>query len=527
MNTLVRIVAVFVGILYCLLLPSVSSAVKIPHGKQPDTAKECAICHFRWVDAFFTEHRGTPLVPLQTEAVVGSKEMCLSCHDGTITDARDKICNDPGHGEGTIPSSRVRIPETFPLSEEGTLMCSTCHTPHALKNERNDQSNSFMRAANNDSSFCRLCHTTQDGGISTGNHPVDVSTPDIPSRIVSNGGVLGNSIKNQIICQTCHMAHGGINNKFLVLPVDDPDTITVLCEACHKIDPAKTAAQKSGKYSHPVDIAPKGTAEVPERWSSGERVHLGTEGQVVCRTCHRTHGAKADTKLLTTDNYADSMCMQCHRSQALVLGTDHDLNITAPEFRNSLGQTASQGGVCSPCHIVHNALHGQFLWAMPLGPEIGGTKDMDRNQSAVVMEQLCTTCHAQGQVAEQRIPEFTLHTGQIALPKKLKNITNSNGKPLFPVYHAGEYPSFQGNITCSTCHDPHIWASGDRSDNSPGRNTEGNMTNSFLRAKIAENFCSVCHGEESLVKFMYFHSSMSRDKKKLLSPYSVQTIKPN
>ena len=181
-------------------------------------------------------------------------------------------------------------------------------------------------------------------------------------------------MKNQIICQTCHMAHGGINNKFLVLPVDDPDRMTVLCEACHRIDPKETAAQKSGKYSHPVDIAPKGSAEIPERWSSGERVVLGPKGQLVCRTCHRTHGAKPGTKLLSTDNSADSMCMQCHRSQALVLGTDHDLDITAPEFKNSLGQTASQGGVCSPCHIVHNALYSRFLWATPLGPEIGGTK---------------------------------------------------------------------------------------------------------------------------------------------------------
>jgi predicted CXXCH cytochrome family protein len=527
MNTLIRIFAGFVGILYCLLMPPVSAHAKISHGTQSDTSKECAICHFKWVEAFFTEHRGTPLAPLQTTTVVGDKEMCLSCHDGTVTDSRDKICNDPGHREGTIPSSKVRIPDTFPLSEEGALMCSTCHTPHALKDERKDLSHAFLRAPNNDSSFCRLCHTTQAGGISTGNHPVDVSTPEIPSRIISAGGVLGNGMKNQIICQTCHMAHGGINDKFLVLPVDDPDRMTVLCEACHRIDQAKTAAQKSGKYSHPVDIAPKGTAEVPERWSSGERVHLGTEGQVVCRTCHRTHGAKPGTKLLTTDNYADSICMQCHRSQALVLGTDHDLDITAPEFRNSLGQAASQGGVCSPCHIVHNALHGRFLWAMPLGPEIGGTKDMNRAQSAVVMERLCTTCHAQEGIAEHRVPEFTLHTARITLPRELNGIKNSNGQPLFPVYRAGEEPSFQGHITCSTCHDPHIWASGDRSDNSPGRNTEGNMTNSFLRANIAEKFCSVCHGEESIVKFMYFHSATSRVEKKMLSPYRVQTIKPD
>ena len=166
MNTLVRVFAGFVGILYCLLMPSVSAYAKISHGKQSDTSKECAICHFRWVETFFTEHRGTPLAPLQTTTVVGDKEMCLSCHDGTITDSRDKICNDPGHREGTIPSSKVRIPDTFPLSEEGALMCSTCHTPHALKDELKALSPTFLRAPNNNSSFCKLCHTdTRQRGV--------------------------------------------------------------------------------------------------------------------------------------------------------------------------------------------------------------------------------------------------------------------------------------------------------------------------------------------------------------------------
>jgi len=384
-----------------------------------------------------------------------------------------------------------------------------------------------MRAANNDSSFCRLCHTTQAGGISTGNHPIDVSTPEIPSEIISAGGVLGGGMKNQIICETCHMAHGGINDKRLVLPVDDPDRMTVLCEACHRIDPRKTAAQKSGKYSHPVDISPKGSAEIPERWSSGEQVLLGPEGQLVCRTCHRTHDAKPGTKLLTTNNYADSMCMQCHRSQALVLGTEHDLTITAPEFKNSLGQTASRGGVCSPCHIVHNALHSRFLWATPLGPVRGETKNRGPDGPAVTMERMCTTCHEQGRAAESRMPEFASHTARISLPPELSGIKNSKGQPLFPVYNTEDDRFFHGHITCSTCHDPHIWASNDRSGNNPGRNTEGNMTNSFLRANIAEKFCSVCHGEESIVKFMYFHSATSRAKKNMLSPYRVQTIKPD
>ena len=75
--------------------------------KSADTAKQCSICHYRWVSTFFTEHRGTPLTPLQEEMVVGTREMCLSCHDGSVMDSRDMVCNDPGHRIGNVPSSRV------------------------------------------------------------------------------------------------------------------------------------------------------------------------------------------------------------------------------------------------------------------------------------------------------------------------------------------------------------------------------------------------------------------------------------
>ena len=55
---------VFSIIIVLCMFPNTSSA-KIEHPKQADTAKECAICHYRWVSTFFTEHRSTPLASLQ------------------------------------------------------------------------------------------------------------------------------------------------------------------------------------------------------------------------------------------------------------------------------------------------------------------------------------------------------------------------------------------------------------------------------------------------------------------------------
>ena len=84
-----------------LVLPCVIAA-GLNHPSQADTAKQCSICHYRWVYTFYVEHRDTPLAPLEEEKVVGTRDMCLSCHDGSVLDSRDRICNDPGHRVGNL-----------------------------------------------------------------------------------------------------------------------------------------------------------------------------------------------------------------------------------------------------------------------------------------------------------------------------------------------------------------------------------------------------------------------------------------
>jgi len=169
--------------------------------QQVDTAKKCSICHYRWVQTFYVEHRGTPLAPLNEKEVVGSQKMCLSCHDGSVRDSRDKICNDPGHRVGTIPSKRVTIPEKFPLDKNGALLCATCHTPHATTKTAEARVEFFLRAPNINSSFCRMCHTNKTGGVTRGNHPVDVLPMNDPSELIKAGGRLGTKPKNHIICR--------------------------------------------------------------------------------------------------------------------------------------------------------------------------------------------------------------------------------------------------------------------------------------------------------------------------------------
>ncbi len=642
--------------------------------RQADTAKKCSICHYRWIYTFYVEHRGTPLAPLDEEKVVGKQEMCLSCHDGSVRDSRDRICNDPGHRIGAIPSSRVSIPEKFPLDENGALQCVTCHTPHALSRQGAATDELFLRAPNVNSSFCKQCHVTKLGGQGKGNHPVDILPLKNPDLIIKAGGRLGTDPKNHIICETCHIPHGGVNNKFLVLSVEDPKTRSVLCEVCHSKKPGLAKDQALNRFSHPLDLTPGLTVTMPDKWKNGKKLVRGTGGELVCRTCHIPHGAVDKKYLLAEHNYRDSICVECHSEKrniadsshdlrvmkpdemniqghrvsglgpcspchlvhagssklmwareaamdekpgefcfschskgksagkvmpedfshpmeitlaeeksssslplfdekginmkgkircstchdfhnpfplyddnsengkkhskflrlsqkgssgicvdchpwhGLVEGTDHDLNITAPDFINISGQTPAQSGVCGPCHVAHNAGFKKFLWSAPAGPSLPKGWNPAYTTDKDIMARLCTGCHSPGKIAEKHVPKFGLHPREKMV----------EGKPLLALeIHKDEFPTFtdtgeiadNGNIVCSTCHNPHQWDP-DVEAKGPGEIIEGDSGNSFLRADLHSVFCTGCHGIEGLIKFTYFHRSIGRLKKD--APFTVK-----
>jgi predicted CXXCH cytochrome family protein len=511
----------FFSIIILLWLLPNTAASKIEHPKQADTAKECAICHYRWVSTFFMEHRGTPLTPLMEEQVVGDQEMCLSCHDGSVHDSRDKVCNDPGHRVGNIPSDRVQIPEKFPLDENGAMQCTTCHTPHAMKSKEGVIVEFFIRAPNKNSSFCKLCHIKNIGGKTKGNHPIDISATRNPQAIIKAGGVLGTDLPNQIICETCHIPHGGINNKFLVLSAEDPHARSVLCEVCHTQNPGMAKDPSLNHFSHPLDLLPGKVAKIPKKWSNGKTVTLGTGGELVCRTCHKPHYA-ADREFLLADfKEKDSLCIECHRDHARIAGSPHDLKVSAPEYINMLGETSTHAGLCSPCHSVHNANEQKFIWSAPLGPsKLDGWNEKYTSEGNLVV-MVCTGCHSEGNAAGKQLPPFGLHPRGLEIPEDKRIFANKQllvGEQ-FPVYNERGELTTEGNIVCSTCHNPHQWDPHNHT-NGRGVQAEGSATTSFLRPDVDKLFCAECHGEDSLFKFKFFHSTLGREKAK--SPFQLK-----
>jgi len=105
----------------CSILPNSVSYAVVEAPRNPDSAKECAICHYRWIDTFYLDGRGSDLVPYQQEKVVASVDMCFTCHDGSVVDSRAKVYNDKHHNTDKPPPEHMNIPKIFPLDEKGNI----------------------------------------------------------------------------------------------------------------------------------------------------------------------------------------------------------------------------------------------------------------------------------------------------------------------------------------------------------------------------------------------------------------------
>jgi len=456
-----------------LMVCPLKMAAGVELSLKADTSKKCAICHYRWVPAFFLEHRSTPIASDDEKSLGAfSREMCISCHDSSVRDSRRKICDDPGHQVGLVPSGRITIPPGFPLDDQGALKCTTCHTPHAVTEGSDSMVESFLRAPNENSSFCRMCHQGKLGGLARGNHPLDVSAQVETGIITRAGGKFGRSVPNQIICETCHTAHGGVNDKFLVLTVEDIGSKSILCEVCHTKNAVRPGKKSNDTLSHPVDIIPGRIAQIPKVWTNGERVVIGNRGELVCRTCHKPHNA--DRKfLLAIPEGTDELCLQCHSREVFVAKPVYDLWEPVKVDQKNSRNLIAEGLGCSSCHRIHE--------------NIAAFRALDRGQ--LTGDPMF------------RIPHFGIHPRTFfatAFDKK----DGGSADGIFLFTKRGE-PSDTGSIVCATCHRTTPGNSDEPTELLKG---EQESSRGFIRQQLPEIFCKTCHGKEALVRFLYFHS---------------------
>jgi len=451
---------------------SLHAETTIQPPKNPNSAKACAICHYRWIDTFFIEGRGSDLVEYTSKKYVATPEMCFSCHDGSVADSRAKAFNTAQHKTNLPPPSNMTIPDIFPLDEQGRMQCATCHTAHGVPSGPDSKETIFMRTSNRNSAMCRMCHPDMTGGLQAGNHSIDSTKLAIPSSLVGRGALTGDK-QNQVVCESCHTAHGSRYESLLIRSGKDSS----LCLECHRDKEVLTPAGQK-RPVHVVNVLPE-TAIVPEDLLR-RGAQLGPSGELICETCHKVHKNKfAPQLLLLKQDRKSGLCLTCHPDKKYIAETKHNLELTAPSEKNLEGNTVADAGVCSACHLPHKAAR-----------ELSGLGDYTA--------QLCISCHSTGKVAGKVNLTGTTHPLDVypfALGEAnpiLKTISVSKENLTLPLFNKNGVRNRNGRMTCSTCHDTHRPPPQAASVESEATQAQ---TPKFLR-KAALKLCAECHDDK-------------------------------
>ena len=489
-------------------------------------SKECLLCHVLWFDVFKTDkktllkRKDSSIVIAGSIGLASSREMCESCHDGYLVDSRVKIVKENPHRKLKKPPDWLKLPKGFRLDINNEIYCGTCHTLHDIKGGETVGSTPFLRLDNERSQMCMACHVdkTNQQGIGA-NHPVLKQVKDI-SILKRLPQKLKFGPKQEIICQSCHNAHG---NKGLVAPSNN----STLCLICHQAKKTMVDSKHDLRKTLPEAV------NIKQQKSSQSGP---------CGACHIPHNAgnrRLWARKLAPGNQAKQMCLSCHGEkngyQTTHIGEHSHPNDIEPDskipdtgrlplYSPSLARNSKGRIQCFTCHDVHqwdpNAADNRgvqkvegdasnsFLRianrpASDLCIECHGDKKQlitsDHNLSVTAPEeknlqkltvaasgpcgachvphnasgrrlwgkqlsagkdfvsQLCIDCHSKGGAAKAKIVHDNNHPVNIAF--QMLNIDEGGKRGVFPL------PLFNGDgdkktgtkIACLTCHEPHTW----------------------------------------------------------------------
>lgn len=417
--------------------------------------------------------------------------LCLQCHE------RQNSENEKdAHKKGVHPVNIKPDPKKHPkpMQKDGknvdSISCQTCHVVHdgklgsALLEKKYPTSDAL----------CETCHDKQasknkDDARHKGIHPTNVK-PDEPMKQNDK------EIKF-VTCQSCHNVHSG-NPETALLDKGIKDAES-LCKTCHKRQHAKDKDDANAKGVHPVNVKMDDEVEIV----AGKKTK-----EIGCLTCHAVHEGKPDTPALVENHQNGELCSHCHQGKQAIVGSDHDLRITAKNKPNQFNEKPLQSGVCGACHSLHKANKNP--------PHLFSTKsvvenfaDRELQHSNFKEDKLCINCHQKNGIAEKKIVKFFNHPH--------KDMVLRSDKKIMPLLNAKERVDEFGQIACKTCHEPHFWSAKIRQNALQSKpksilslgqtdNVEGTPLNSFLRTEgVKSTFCVDCHGMNALPKFKYFH----------------------
>lgn len=455
------------------------------------------------------------------EGSVSPSDLCLSCHSEGGPGAKKSV-GKYSHPVGVKVDNSQQLPLYEYKSGESVMECHTCHDPHlwqpghnkkgeGLNVEGNGQ-NSFLRQlCAEDAELCLTCHL-EESRVDQTDHDLRITGPTVLN-------IAGKSTDQSGVCSSCHIPHNGSGPMLWAQPfLDERVSPSLLCLSCHN---RKGVASKKtvGRFSHPVGVAVSGSPGLP--------LHKidDTLSVMECATCHNPHNWRPNSQqngsgknmegdglssfLRETSVEDPVLCNTCHIRQSKVAGTDHDMRVVAPGSLRSESTLSSSSSVCTPCHTVHNATSQSALWNSSL---LSYKKDF--------MEQACYGCHSSDGVGKDKLVSVGSHPGRIyfGYNKPYSSSIRLGQKQLgeIPLYDEHGKKTKYGEITCPTCHDPHVWQPG-KLEKGPGNNSEGTPYNSFLRKDVRRGLCYECHGIKTLFLYRYYH--VAEERQKIMGPY--------
>jgi len=253
-----------------------------------------------------------------------------------------------------------------------------------------------------------------------------------------------------------------------------------MCLSCHDGFVADSRALwKKGHLGHRVGMAPSEKIQ-PAMYDDEPVFPMNDDGLVYCGSCHSGHAGEGEAEnapIFLRANPADgNICQGCHAEKASIVGSPHVRRAgKKPDYQ--------KGGTCSKCHVPHMATAPALFARAP-------------GEGNVPINTTCRSCHKDE-------PNPADHPAQVvAWSQAVRQGFRPDSSTEMPVFDREDKHGRTGYIGCPTCHDPHVNRAEGRPEYLEGK---------YLRLAQPEHLlCADCHGDQSIVKYKFFHSPVSR-----------------
>ena len=366
-------------------------AVRARGGKRSSQAATCYACHSDLEERFA---RGVVHAPVK-------EGRCTACHDPHLS-SEPKLAKAGGAalcaGCHADVVKRATAKGGHAPAKKG---CVSCHDPH-----RSDAPKLLARSG---PALCAGCHDPKKKELRKKHLGADLAKLD---------------------CSSCHDPHGSPEGKlFLARSVHAPFAEGG-CDSCHEESSAAKLAEGGGKA-----LCAACHTDVEKSAAKAKVRHAAIDGD--CTFCHSPHASARPKLVRGKDGEA---CGACHSEQVAGAG------------EVAHGVIASLG--CEACHEPHGGANGKLLRASGDG--------------------LCLACHDGARLKPAGGASTVKLLGRFDVPvedaKAIRTLAvgpsgpanhpvgrhRSSGPPppasnLFPRIQS----TFQGEMKCLTCHDPH------------------------------------------------------------------------